>query len=263
MQRSTFDLDAASLSRFQKAMEELSSARKAYGTPAGMQKLMRNEMRLIISRLIQFTPPQTSKGGKKAGERAVERDIRKVFIDVEAMVRFSGENLPLDLASRYGDAALAQRVISTIDKGPLRGASVLSAPDPSMHAGRRNRRGRVNESGERAFVLSPESVASYIKKIQAHVGKAKSGWNAAAARFGVKGVGAWVKRHGTTGGSAQDTMASNPDGYLVAINSRPSILSLNAQSRIIESAFNSRTKAIELKAKRILEAAIKKANARK
>lgn len=277
MRRGSIELDAASLARFQKAMEELGSARKAYGTPAGMTKLLRNEMRLLVQRCIEFTPPQTGAG---KGRAALQMGQQAIVKDVDNIVKGADGGYLERLAETFGKTHVRQQIRRKDGSVFLTDLDIIGLSEQELHTFHQSKRskttGRVSTAGQYTrdvgrwvahdvMTVPRELLTAYLKKQFKHVGKAKSGWNHAARMFAVKSAGSWpswVKRHPGKGG-AKDTLKGNLDGFLEAANTERAIGSLNSKARIVQKAFNSRAREISLKAKRILDAAIKKANARK
>jgi hypothetical protein len=218
---------------------------------------LRQQMRLLNKRLMDFTPPKAGTGegtgvaDKKAGEGAVSKDLSKIFSGM------SGSRLRMFM-DKYPDAR-------TSDGMPLFDVGI----DPSFHKKFRNQRGRVKRDknevmidGKRFFdrVHIPKTALNrYRKFIQGHVGKAKAGWNAGKALFRSTGFPAWVTRHGTGQGRAQDTLR-NGNGYLMTEN-----MTAGAGARgsaILQKAVTSRIRDIYEAIRRGQEAAAKKVSAR-
>src|SRR6185436_15333356 len=142
--------------------------------------VLKQEGRLFLQDCIKLTPP-TSKQPftesyniqRRAGERAVESDIKNVFIDVQSL-SFVKKNpkLATQLA-RYatrGEIAKASDVLRKIGV-KLR---VLMEATPAIHKAARGAGGRTQRRRGNV-VLRGATIARYIKHKQKQVGMEKAG----------------------------------------------------------------------------------------
>lgn len=156
----------------------------------------------------QWTPPAGPdlKGtpAKKAGEAAVQRDIRRLFPTASAAYA----SLPQPQAAQFWallkrgqlDRATALLRTHTTD-ARLRNAPLSRRPDPTLHH-RARRRGIVPRSTPaQQIITDPRPLSTYIRQQQRRVGLLASGWLAAARYFKIK-LPAWVERHSTHGSIA-------------------------------------------------------------
>lgn len=170
--------------------------------------------------LIDFCPPRPSKNSnaaavaigkrpnswpsqKRAGEGAVERDIRKVFRSKEDLMDVLHENPVIaakpklrefvDRAVTAGDGAALSRVLHKLNI-ELR---IIPAPLKEQHfAARTGKKKHVPKRTKGYYVLG-DGVQGYVNTIKRDVGKLKSGFLTAAKQAGlhVNNIPAWVKRH--------------------------------------------------------------------
>lgn len=183
----------------------------------------RQEMGLLTRRLIDLTPPSTSKGAtlqaKKLGEGAVARDVKKAFF-------------------------------------PVRGRVPLAA---AWYESQRNSRGRIGRIPARnKRPANYAYMAAFTKIKQGHVGRAKAGWLAGLLRFGGKGVPQWVRRHGTGQGDSMDTLTMF-GGYVEVSNSSKAIAGQDSEARIVDTAISGRIRDMETRMNLILSARLAKA----
>lgn len=217
------DVDWRDLEKIGEALVQWSAV-----TRRPMGELLREEMGLVIQRLMQAMPPfvsflQTSFAGQaKVGKAAVSRDIGKVYFSASA---FFGE-----LRAR-ADEGLARRWYGAFSRGQYGVAAAMltraKAPDVGRiartemggelnrehHRRWRDRRGRVNTRVPQQ-VVTKQARARYIREKQKMVMFAKAGWLPAANRFGSKGIPQAVRKHGGTApGAALDfgSRAVNPE----------------------------------------------------
>ena len=207
--------------------------------------ILRQQAKSIVTNsqrtgVMDLTPPTLGTGAvgsvseqRKAGERAVARDVGSVFISAKAAVKQAKDENPKAgrllsrlLRERKIDDALnilryagGQRQVNV--RGHLRagGTAVKSYqqqrstpafkslsriteiradPDKALHKRLRNNRGRVNQSRPSMMVTDPASLTAYIREKQAMVGYHKAGWKASAVAVGAS-VPAFVARHNAPG----------------------------------------------------------------
>lgn len=214
--------------KFRRAMHEY-----ARQTKLDARSVLRKQMRLLVERLIQLTPPPTKKGatlqGKRMGEAAVKRDIKWVFF---SHVRTK--------------------------KGKIVPVAHPSALSPEAHRKARGADGRIHYVSKRLPVRGAD-LRAYIRTIQKHVGLMKGGWNAAAERFGYRGAPAWVKRHGTEDGDAVESF-SGTRGYVEAVNHALGVAWQDSHSRIVQTALDSRARDVGTDLRLMAERAARRAS---
>lgn len=223
------------------------------------KEVLRDEMRLLVQRIIELTPPFTSRGNNKAGkdlgEQAVKRDIEKTFYTADKLVEYIRNDRLKLLAQRYvieGNMDGLRKIFSIVSRF-LKEIQIENNARPDYHQSVRNRRGRVPKGVTPIFVINARSVLKYIKDTQKHVGRAKAGWNPAAEMFKVTGVPSWVKRHTEKTGSAADQLDNPFVGYIEAVNNFKSINNLDNDKSIVAAAMATRERDIKTK----IEAAMK------
>ncbi len=182
---------------------------------------------------MRFTPPTLGKGKtstwaaqKEAGQRAVARDIRKIFFShTEFVATMSKHPLCqqhpklLALLSSYFAAGDYQKLNTVLKKMGSR-LTVIQSASRDLHFSQRNYQGRVNKPSRRYFVLSLGSIKSYVSLIQKDVGKLKAGFMAAVNALGVKDIPKWVSVHSTPG-TCDDQRRAKGTPYVAVQNLSP------------------------------------------
>lgn len=246
--------------------------------------VLRQQAKSIITNsqrtgVLDLTPPTAGNSSvgsvseqRKAGETAVARDIRKVFMtakeavkkakeddpragrilskllrerkidDAMNLLRFGGgeHRVAVKAHSRKGGVIVAsytQKRISPAFKSLARITAIRGDPDPGLHRRSRDSRGRVNISRPSMIVTDPASLASYIRKKQGMVGFHKSGWKASAAAVGAS-VAAFVARLSGPGRVIDNFAQAGPKFGITFINETPGIARHNVALSIAARALN-------------------------
>lgn len=159
---------------------------------------------IFANGLIASTQPAGQAGrAQKAGERAVKRDISRVYakpsqIYKEIEARAGGEIADRFWAAVYDDdVATAQRIVRAYG-GRFSGVELMTSfDDGRRHSQRRNPRGRVGrnrpDQGMTGGALS--SFWSYLRKKVDNVGFTKAGWIGNFHPPGIARVARFVRRH--------------------------------------------------------------------
>jgi len=167
-------------------------------------EIVRRHTRTCCVYLANFTQPfGDTIATKKQGEAAVERDIKKLFKDMEGLTA-SVENWKVSAWQQALLAALRKQdlpaVVRLLEGSNLKGR-VIAAPSRETHERYRNNLGRVRTGGYFEFVQKAAALRSYIKQRQMKVGYAKSVWCTATSKLDVSlknpgaGFPAWVARN--------------------------------------------------------------------
>lgn len=186
-------------------------------TQLGWPQVLNMQARLLVERLIEWTPPfGQDKAAQKKGQAAVAGDIRRVFIpfkDVPLLVqeialqRLEGLAREKDLSGGKFRNPKVQQAWEQQDWDALRiifhrsaeskskRLTLLKTPDPALHqaarvAGRVPKRRKAQIVIERAATLK-----AYIRTVQQRVGKAKAGWMRGAHLLAAK-FPAWISKSG-------------------------------------------------------------------
>jgi len=204
----------------------------AIARPA-MQSFMRDSARALISSsgavpgLVQVTPPSQGKANtaaKKTGEAAVMRDIYQVYTT-------PGKVYELLRALDAGAAAafwihvkkkrweVAQSILDRFPSLPSYARKLEAFDDGREHRARRGRNGRVRGNKPSMIIAEPKWVRRYIREKQQLVGMlAASIPSAYNGRFGaLKGVPAWISRHGGSWARGYVTERQDTNGTLITI----------------------------------------------
>jgi hypothetical protein len=187
-------------------------------TKQQQDKFLNDNIRLLISSsgdvpgLVQLMPPnsQDVKGmaAKKQGEKAVNRDIARVYKTpggVYAAIKALGEH---GLAKSYWNAfkrqdyASMEAFANAVPGLPSHFKRHRSFDGGAEHLKRRGRNGRVNGIKPSFAVTDPATLKAYRRRKVRNVGRLASAVPGAySGRYGpLRGVPAWVKRHSAPGG---------------------------------------------------------------
>lgn len=212
-----------------------------------------DEGRLLAQDLVRLTPPfstapstESFSKQRQAGEKAVERDINRVFhvVDLDK-IHSPRVRARLEVLVRKRDLEGIKALLKACN---IPAHEVLREVDPKLHAFNRDRRGRVQRS-KRIWVLNGRSVNSYVRKIKSHVGQAKAGWAASAQALGVR-LPAWITRHGSGGGSFK--LDKKPGAPKITLrNDVPYIQASGGDLQIVERAMKNRIRNIKAKLEKI------------
>lgn len=182
------------------------------GSLAGeMENLVNETGRLLISSsgkvpgLVQVTPPLGPAKGteaKRIGERAVSRDISKVYANpgrVWAAIKALGQQNAAQgywQAIQKKDFLAAQKIVERIRGLPYYMRDMRPFDDGAAHQVRRKKDGRVAGKYPDFVVTDRMALKTYGVKKRKLVGLLAAGWVSDAGKLGqVRGVPAWVKRH--------------------------------------------------------------------
>lgn len=249
-------------------------------TGKNIREALYEEWPLLMRKIMDFTPPFKSGGGRgqsdlSIGRAAASRDIRKTMrpfypegksisarVAKAANTTFvAGKRVtiggdsggfygsPLEKAAQRKDIALFNLIASRVKSGPMAGAKAV-AFSPEVHTSQRNRRGRVERKASNTVVLGNDNalLLKYIKQVQGRVGYAKSGWLKALLLVGGSAPD-YVNNKGTSGGDVIDDHANEDNPSITAINRTPWAVRKDEASRIMSDAHASRAQAIVNKVK--------------
>lgn len=186
-------------------------------TQLGWPEVIRMQARLLVERLIEWTPPfGKNKAAQTKGTRAVESDVRRVFIpfkDVPFLVkdiaaqRLEGMSSEKNLDKvKFRDPSIQKLwdkrnwdvlrlIFERSAESQSRKMRIVRNPDPAEHQKARVG-GRVRKGRRPTVVVEKEaSLRTYIRAVQKRVGKAKAGWLAAARLIAAK-FPAWIGKSG-------------------------------------------------------------------
>lgn len=197
-----------------------------------LPKALRGEGRLLANRLVRYTPPKTLSQGRKAVARDVQRAVRPL-----RPADFSSQRIRKLIRKR--DYAGLQAVFTRFPQGSeLRGVSVVEPKFPEMHEQARSSRGRVLKF---QGVVTPDAdkVREYIRTVQGHVGRGRSGWAVSLLALGGK-PSAWVLRHAKRDtGLFEDRV--DAQGY-IRMENRSEWAEAGDEDRVVANAVRSRTR---------------------
>lgn len=244
---------------FQRANHAHELHRWAAAANLSIGEAVRDEMRLVLTACVRRTPPfsgadlrrmvgsDITGNAKQVGEKAVERDVRKVFRPVSGLDLFS-DNEGFRRAVFAGDKKEVEKFL----KGASNYRGVVDSADESAMLENRIRRGRVGRFPKWRATLSSLPGQRLADSNKADVGRAKAGWGTACAQFGVK-LPRWVTKHREPGAAVDQT--SRPVGKIVASasNGVPWIQATGRELAIVTGALREREKALEAKVRRAVQ----------
>lgn len=191
---------------------------------------LRQRFRLLMEQVIKFSPPRNLAQGRKAVARDINRAVSVFGVD-----RITDPRLKQIWSRRDYPAfnAFAAALRQPWSAAPF---------SPDLHEKQRNARGIVRRRSRRVFVLGRADTGAlrgYVRKKQANVGIARSGW--LAGLFGVSnsvgwGQPSWVTRHGIRFGAFNDWSAHPDDPTLEAVNRSPWARRYDEGTRVLTNA---------------------------
>jgi hypothetical protein len=219
--------------------------------------VIRDEARLAVIECAERTPPfdgaKMKGGGKAAGERAVRRDVRKVFVDAKSLDLWND-------SKSYRNAVLKGQVgvIEKILQNAKRFGGAAMLPTRRHHREQRDRRGRVRQGGKWQAIIGGQAIDQYLGWALRRVGYARSGWNKAASQFGAA-VPGWAARHSAPGHVADHTRGTETP-IAECANTLRWIQEAGRRLRIVEWALKAREKNLEAKINREVSKSFLEAN---
>lgn len=190
--------------------------------------------KILVHYLLRATPPfgkhpfrENWGEQKKIGIASIKRDWGKLFVrfDADAIRTLTGKENPraaryLARYAREGSIGKANTVLRGLGLAG-RAEIALAANPESITQNYREAigfRSRPHKIFKRFYVIQWSSVRRAMARIIRHVGKAKSGWNRAASRLAFTRYPAWIKTHGTFGGTLIDDRRNNVLPSLTMVN---------------------------------------------
>jgi hypothetical protein len=183
-----------------------------------MIKVVRSQARLLVrnddaASLVSFTPPRGMDAGKEIGDRAVARDIGRIFVTSGVVNSILARNRKKSIFSRYvreGKLDEAKKLLNSQTEGSVQVAGysrngkqvrgytqkrqvstlgdnrlgniteIADRPNPAVHKSRRGERYKVGRKQWSQVVLKGKQLETYQKEVQKRVGSMKAGWRFAA-----------------------------------------------------------------------------------
>lgn len=223
------------------------------GRDAG--EVVKSEGRLLVQDAMRMTPPfanapstESLNAQRKTGEKAVERDINKVFAKLKSL-KVRDKRIRKDLARAIRKRDFARvKIILKYMKLPVEDA--MREADPAVHEHKRDRRGRVQRNKNKVWILNEPSLNRIIREKKKHVGKAKAGWAAAARGLGVK-LPNWITRHSSPGAFKDNTKDPKQPSITIG-NLVGYIQAAGSDLRIMQRAIQNRTRNLKAKLEKII-----------
>ncbi len=188
-----------------------------------LESLVKQEARGLAVELARNTRPfGFGDKARKRGEKAVAKDIRRVFI-LPADAYQSAMSLDMGPADRFW-AHIQNRRFARARQALAESTSKwrdlpVGRLEPNLHKqSRTGPHANVTRKEPAQVVTSPKALDTYIKRIQRRVGFAKGTWINAAKAIGgrVRGAAQWATRHRKAPGSATVRTGPKPAVTLVS-----------------------------------------------
>lgn len=217
---------------------------------ANGRELLKEEMRLLLRDILQFTPPTRSpksddvkQTARQRGQTAIENDMRRVA----APLFWKEIQIPeLAEAVYRRDIPRIQAIIKNIPAFKNRTIYTSVADLQAAHMRRRNRYGRVR--GKADAVAFGSDWTKYTRTLKQRVGWTRAGWWKAAQALGVP-LPKWVARH--TSYAPSGYFAPRPSEMAITAINR-SVKIPNYEARHVLPALNRRAKSLVSEAERLL-----------
>ena len=207
-------------------------------TGKGLIQSLRDEARLLLKQVIEFTPPQGDDDStpRTQGRNAVERDIHRAIRPIDPSFESESLNKSITRLADERDYDALQTIYDRI------GAGVKVRPfSPAIHQQARASRGRVPDTTKPVLTPDTAELNAYVKTVQNRVGRGKGGWALAYVKLGGKPAN-WIRKWVETG-TFYDTLANFKDGAIEQTN-RSEWARGGDEDRIIDHAIKTRTAAI-------------------
>lgn len=181
------------------------------------------DARGFVKDIIAVTPPSMGKANKESQQRgatAVARDIRKVYQTPGGLYQLIKAK-DTRAAAGFWQAVRQkdwQRANQIARRFSLPELIDFGSDDGTLHQSRR-RQGKVTGRQASATVREQRYLKAYIKQQQTRVGLLAAGFNAAAARLGVKPP-RWIARHAATIGTIRVKQTASTFAITIANNAR-------------------------------------------
>lgn len=204
-------------------------------TASTQDDFLKDQCRLLISTsgraqrgIVQITPPhsQDARGGdaKKQGERAVRRDLARVYAN-PGVVYAALKAIDKGAAASYWKARIAkdfkrmQTIAESVKGLPAFMLKMQAFDGGAEHQNRRGKNGRVTGKTPSMVISDPAKLTKYRKRKERNVGMFASMIPAAAgATLGsLRGIPAWVKRHSASGGYLTPRKTANGKAIIIGI----------------------------------------------
>jgi hypothetical protein len=216
---------------------------------ANAELLIKEEGRLFLKEWRMRTPPfskgygqsESASADKKAGEKAVRGDLRRLATPLDA-AKIKIPRLK-ELIEKNDEAGL-QAFFDNVKSAAWRNRRMVSANSyKSLHKVARNSRGRIRKDMRNAVIGGPQ-VLAYTKEVLGHVGFAKGTFNAAAMKLGAR-LPSYVAKQGPLGGYSEGRAPS----FYIEMSGSSNVPS--AQTAVDQS-ISIRGKKLEAEVKRIM-----------
>ncbi len=215
---------------------------KLQAYPAAFTSFMEEQVKIEakggIRDAIKLTPP----GKVGAGNRAVIKDVRGVFIPV----RLKGYRV---ITKAFGHPIK-----------PVRVATKERWPDAEgIYAGRIRKKtgGKISRGQKQAYYVASAKVTAVTTRRRKGVGRLASGWMAAAQKVGVK-VPQWIARHRVSNGAVTEDKKTS--SYTLSATNRVRYGGRVGITRVAERVKQLRAGKLERRLPYALRAVLKKVN---
>ncbi len=216
--------------------------------------IIKDQARLFVKQVIELTPPPgLNAAAKQQGEKAIERDLMKIFTPIN-------EDFLTAVGSQFGVSGIDHWL--TLDgnkKQEIKWDRIdpTGAGMPGFHHANQDRRGRtrnLKRDGRQGskwyspYVVTFQDFAAYLEKIKAHVGRRKATWGKSFKALGGH-LPAWIDRHT---GEVQGSCTVMLNGKTPRIEMTAAAPGLLQDQRIIQSALRIRAATVARRLKHMI-----------
>lgn len=201
----TYDTkNAAELARLGRLLKELAAA----GGKDARSVLWAFAGRFAAGLVMRTQPFGRAKAAQEKGERAVRRDVGKVYVAHGRVYRdVADQDVRRAVYAKLkdGEARDVEGILSAYGMA-LRNVPVDRFDDGAAHRRRRNQRGRISSQRPEMIPLSDTDRRQYADEVTRRVGWSKAGWlRDFHPPGGLRGIPAFVLRHvGKAPGSVRE-----------------------------------------------------------
>lgn len=227
------------------------------------REVVSDQFRLTIRDAIDATPPFDKPGfGKnasslnvhrKSGERAVKRDLRRVFTPFKSLGAGRGRAHYAVWLRKYaaeGNVRGMMKILSDLGI-PVQNIVTNIQSVQQIHGSRRGVRGRVRGGKPDTLVLGT-AFADYEKQELKSIGRAKAGWYQLAQIAGITSLPDWISRHAGEAYMIAD-QRNHPERPQITFGNLVEFVDDFRDLKILETVFENRIVSMQTELDKVME----------